>query len=90
VATDETVYVEYLEAVALHIELMTYLGEARYGVFDRTLIESALARPRQAAAYGQASLMEQAATLCFGLIKTTPGSAATNALPPIWRNGFST
>jgi death on curing protein len=36
------------------------------------LIESALARPQQAAAYGNADLPAQAATLCFGLIKNHP------------------
>ena len=70
--TEAIVYLTYTEAVVLHIELMLYLGETRYGVFDRTLIESALARPRQAAAYAQADLWQQAATLCFGLIKNHP------------------
>ncbi|HJQ22988.1 MAG TPA: type II toxin-antitoxin system death-on-curing family toxin [Blastocatellia bacterium] len=62
-------YLSYPEAVAEHIELMRRLKEVRFGVFDRTLIESALARPQQAAAYEQADLPAQAATLCFGLIK---------------------
>ncbi len=47
-------------------------SEVRYGVFDRSLIESALARPQQAAAYENADLYTQAATLCFGLIKNHP------------------
>lgn len=42
------------------------------GVFDRTLAESALARPRHAAEYESADLIRQAATLCFGLIKNHP------------------
>ena len=71
-ATEPTVYLTYAEAVVEHIELMRRLGETRYGVFDRTLIESALARPQQAASYGQADLPSQAATLCFGLIKNHP------------------
>jgi death-on-curing protein len=71
-ATHETVYVSYTEAVIEHIELMRLLDEVRYGVFDRALIESALARPQQAAAYGNADLPAQAATLCFGLIKNHP------------------
>lgn len=50
-ATKEVIYLSYVEAVLAHIELMRYLGETRYGVFDRSLVESALARPRQAAAY---------------------------------------
>jgi death-on-curing protein len=72
VVTEPTVYLTYVEAVLLHIELMRYLGETRYGVFDRTLIESTLARPRQAADYHHADLIGQAATLCFGLIKNHP------------------
>lgn len=71
-ATDGVVYLSYAEAVLAHIELMRYLGETRYGVFDRTLVESALARPRQAAAYESADLSVQAATLLYGLIKNHP------------------
>jgi death on curing protein len=62
-------YLSYQEAVAEHIELMQLLGEVRYGIFDRSLIESALARPQQAASYNNADLFEQAAALCYGLIK---------------------
>lgn len=62
-------YISYAEAVSEHFELMRQLDEVRYGVFDRTLIESALARPQQAAFYSNSDLYEQAATLCFGLIK---------------------
>lgn len=71
-ATEPFVYLDYVEAVVLHFELMQYVGEIRYGVFDRSLIESALARPKQAAAYDNADLFAQAATLCFGLIKNHP------------------
>jgi len=51
---------------------MRHLEEEHYGVFDRSLVESALARPRQAAAYENADLIRQAATLCYGLIKNHP------------------
>jgi death-on-curing protein len=51
---------------------MRRLGERRYGVFDRTLIESALTRPIQAARYEHADLIRQAATLYYGLIKNHP------------------
>ena len=47
-------------------------GEVRFGIFAPDLIESALARPQQAAAYENADLIRQAATLCFGLIKNHP------------------
>lgn len=68
----EANYVSYAEAVYLHIRLMKLSGETRYGVFDRALLQSALARPQQSAVYEQADLIRQAATLCFGLIKNHP------------------
>jgi prophage maintenance system killer protein len=67
-ATEETVYLSYAEAVLIHILLMRFLGEVQYGVFDRSLVESALTRPKQAAAYEGADLIRQTATLCYGLI----------------------
>jgi death-on-curing protein len=51
---------------------MRKVGESRFGVYDRNLIESALARPRHAAVYDDADLFGQAATLFFGLIKNHP------------------
>lgn len=71
-AIEEIDYVSYVEAVFLHIKLMRSSGETRLGVGDRGLIESALARPQQAARYENADLIRQAATLCFGLIKNHP------------------
>lgn len=71
-ATEELIYLSYAEAVAYHVELMWYWGERRFGVFSRNLIESALARPQQAARWENADLPRQAATLCFGLIKNHP------------------
>lgn len=71
-ATETVVYVTYEEAVEAHIELMQYLGETRFGVFDHTLIKSALARPTWAAKYVEADLEAQAATLLYGLIKNHP------------------
>lgn len=69
----ETVkYTSYSEAVAIHLLLMKLVGETRFGVDHRSLIESALARPRQAAIYENADLIRQAATLYFGLIKNHP------------------
>ena len=65
-------YISYPEAVLIHIELMRLMGEARYGVFERSLIESALARPPAAATYEGADLIRQAATLLYGLIKNHP------------------
>jgi death-on-curing family protein len=51
---------------------MRKVGETRIGVFDKTLVESALARPRQAFEYENANLTRQASTLLFGLIKNHP------------------
>jgi len=55
-------------------------NEFRFGIDRRELLESALARPKQAAIYENADLIRQAATLCFGLIKTILGKVETNAL----------
>jgi death-on-curing protein len=65
-------YLTYPEAVTLHIMLMRRLGETHFGIFDRSLVESALARPRHAATLEMADIIRQAATLCFGLIKNHP------------------
>lgn len=93
-ATDPVSHLSYAEAVLVHIELMRLLGETRYGVFDRALIESSLARPRQAATYEQADVHAQAASLLFGLVKNHPwvgGNKRTaTALTSIFlrRNGY--
>ena len=70
--TEQFRYITFAEAVYIHIILMRRYEEIRYGVAERSLIESALARPQQAAAYENADLIRQAATLCFGLIKNHP------------------
>lgn len=70
-ATEPTRYITYAEAVLIHV-VMRYFGETHFGVDDRALIESALARPKHAAVYENADLIRQAATLCFGLIKNHP------------------
>ena len=93
-ATDEVVYLTFTEAALAHIELMRHLGETRYGVFDRALVESALARPRHAAIYENADIQTQAATLLLGLVKNHPwvgGNKRTaTALVELFlnRNGF--
>ncbi len=71
-AIEETAYLSYEEAVLIHLSLMRALGESRYGVDFRDLVESALARPRNAAIYANANIIGQAATLLFGLIKNHP------------------
>lgn len=71
-AIDKTVYLSYEEAVLIHIRLMNVLGEKRFGIDFRELLDSALARPKNAAIYDNADVVRQAATLCFGLIKNHP------------------
>lgn len=71
-ATKEIVYLTFLDAVENHFELMLSYGEIRFGIDSRDLLQSALARPKQAAAYENADVIRQAATLCFGLIKNHP------------------
>ena len=71
-ATNIIHYPSFTDALLLHLRLMQKVGETRFGVFDRDLIESALARPQQAAFYENADLVRQAATLCYGLIKNHP------------------
>lgn len=71
-ATEDTRYLSYVQAVLIHFDTMDLFGEIRYGVYLRELIESALARPQNSAAYENADLIRQAATLCFGLIKNHP------------------
>ncbi len=77
----ETVYIKYEEAVLIHFALMRTLGESRYGVDHRDLIESALARPQNSAVYANADIIRQSATLLFGLIKIIRGVEATNEPP---------
>lgn len=81
-------YLLYSEAVTLHIMLMRRLGEANFGVADRPLIESALARPRHAASLENADLIRQAATLCFGLIKNHPWVAGNKRTATILVDRF--
>ena len=45
---DDVLYIDYVQAVDLHFALMKAWGESRFGVDNRDLIESALARPKHA------------------------------------------
>lgn len=64
-ATEEILYIEYPETVALHFEIILGFGETRIGIAEPNLIESALARPKHAAVYEDADIIRQAATLLF-------------------------
>ena len=63
-ATENFVYLTIEEAVRFHVLYMRKLGETRFGVFDKNLIESAI--------YENAGIIRQTATLIFGLIKSHP------------------
>lgn len=59
-ATEPVSYLTYTEAVVEHIELMQRLGEHRYGVFDRTLVERRNSRPRSWGSSGSSHVMRKA------------------------------
>jgi death on curing protein len=94
-AIENVLYIEYAEAVALHFEIMFNFGESRIGVVEPNLIESALARPKHAAAYENADFIRQAATLLFGLIKNHPWHGGNKRTATgltdsfLHRNGFN-
>ena len=93
-AIDDYVYLTVAEAVKFHVLYMRKVGETRFGVFDKTLVESALSRPKQAATYENADLIRQSATLLLGLIKNHPweGGNKRTATFLTWlflkRNGY--
>ena len=69
---EDSIYLEFDEAVWLHFELMWAWNETHIGVDRRDLVESALARPKQESYYANADIIRQASTLCFGLVKNHP------------------
>jgi prophage maintenance system killer protein len=71
-ATDETIYLTFDEAVWIHFDLMDIWNEIRCGVDFKLLLDSALERPRNEFVYTNADIIRQAASLCFGLIKNHP------------------
>ena len=87
-ATEGFVYLTVQEAVKFHVLYLRKLGETRFGVFDRNLIESALARPQHAATYENADLIRQASTLCFGLIKNHPWEGGNKRTATLLTNLF--
>ncbi len=88
------VYLDYIDAVDLHFALMKIWGEIRFGVENRDLIESALARPKHATIYENADIIRQASTLVFGLIKNHPWTGGNKRTASflmdefLFRNGF--
>lgn len=62
---------------------MRKLGETRFGVFDRNLIESALACPQHAAKYENADIICQAATFLTNLFLKRNGWRLKTNVPEI-------
>ena len=69
-------YLNAERAIELHIELMKSFNEIRCGLASREMLESALARPVNAAVYENVNIIRQTASLYFGLVKNR-----------IWRGG---
>lgn len=67
----EPVWVEPRALILIHAESVALFGGAA-GLRDRGLLESALARPRNALAYGETDLAALAAAYAFGLVRNHP------------------
>lgn len=70
-ANTEWVWIEQAVLVAVHDEQLAEHGGPP-GVRDAGLLESALARPRQRASYGEPYAAELAASLGFGIARNHP------------------
>lgn len=68
----EPVWIDEREAITIHGRLLALYGGAA-GLRDRSLLESALARPRQLHAYGgDPDMIELAAAYAAGIIRNHP------------------
>lgn len=68
----ELVWIDERDALALHDRLIALFGGAA-GLRDGTLLQSALARPRQIFAYAEAAdLVDMAAALIAGIVRNHP------------------
>ena len=70
-ANAEPIWIEYDVIVAVHEQQLVEHG-GRSGLRDAGLLESALAKPRQLAAYGDPDLAQLAAAYGFGLANNHP------------------
>ncbi len=69
---DDVVWLDARDALAIHHRLLVLHGGAA-GLRDEALLQSALARPRQAAAYAEdPSIAELAALITAGVVKNHP------------------
>ena len=64
-------WLEADELIAIHAELIAEFGGAP-GLRDRGLVESAAARPKHLASYGEPTVFELAAAYAFGLARNHP------------------
>jgi len=67
----EPVWIEEREALLFHDRLLALHGGSS-GVRDRGLLQSALARPRQHAAYGKSDIAMLAALYTAGIVRNHP------------------
>ena len=67
----EPIWLDQRSVLALHAELLREYGGLG-GVRDEGLLESALARPQNQAAYGDPTLAEMAAAYAFGVARNHP------------------
>lgn len=68
----EPIWIDEADALALHERLLAFHGGPE-GLRDGSLLQSALARPRQMAAYNdEADTIDLAAAYTFGLVKNHP------------------
>ena len=65
------IWIDAADATAYHTELLAEHGGGA-GLRDRGLLESALARPLNLAAYGKPTAFELAAAYAFGIAKNHP------------------
>lgn len=67
----EPIWIDLDVVLAIHDEQLAEHG-GQVGVRDRGLLESAVARPRNQFAYGEASLARLAASYAFGISRSHP------------------
>ena len=67
----EPVWLDQRSVLALHADLLREYGGLE-GLRDEVLLESALARPQNQAAYGDPSLAGMAAAYAFGIARNHP------------------
>jgi death-on-curing protein len=65
------VWLDARHAIAVHAEQIAQFG-GQAGVRDQAMLESAMARPRNKAAYGEGTVFGLAAAYAFGLARNHP------------------